>query len=167
MEAVTEIEPDLRFEAFFSGAYPRLVRAAYLLTGSISEAEDLAQEAMARVYERWERVGRMRSPEGYAFRTAFNLNRRRVRRLMMFARRSPSLAAAPPDPAAVAEASSDVLRALLALPAGQRDALVLAEFLGMTPDEVAGLLGIRTGSVRVRLHRARAGFRKQLGEGYE
>jgi len=36
-----------------------------LMTGDRSEAEDLAQEAMARVYERWRRVRGMGSAEGY------------------------------------------------------------------------------------------------------
>jgi hypothetical protein len=55
MEATTEVAQESSFERFFTDGYVRLVRAMYLLTGSMAEAEDLAQEAMARVYERWER----------------------------------------------------------------------------------------------------------------
>ncbi|HEV8420016.1 MAG TPA: sigma factor, partial [Actinomycetota bacterium] len=76
-EAATEVAPGLSFEQFFASGYARLLRAMYLLTGSIAEADDIAQESMARVYERWERVRRMQSPQGYVFRTALNLNRRR------------------------------------------------------------------------------------------
>lgn len=166
VEATTEVTRDSSFEQFFSSTYVRLVRALYLLTGTIAEAEDLAQEAMARVYERWERVRRMESPEGYAFRTAFNLNRRRALR-QAFARRFAVHPEASDDPAALAEVRTDVMRALLALPTGQRQALVLAELLGMAPVEVARVLRIPPGSARMRLHRARASFRKQLGEGYE
>jgi len=32
--------------------------AIYLMTGDRVEAEDIAQEAMVRVYERWDRVSR-------------------------------------------------------------------------------------------------------------
>lgn len=49
----------------------------FLLTGSSSEAEDLAQEAMIPVYERWEHVSMMDAPTGYLFRTALNLERER------------------------------------------------------------------------------------------
>jgi hypothetical protein len=43
----------LTFEAFFEREYAPLVRLAYLLSGDRAEAEEIAQEAMARVYERW------------------------------------------------------------------------------------------------------------------
>jgi RNA polymerase sigma-70 factor, ECF subfamily len=165
-ETAIEIEPERNFEEFFSASFTRLVRAMYLLTGSVTEAEELAQEAMARVYERWGQVRRMKSPEGYAFRIAFNVNRRRARRLGLAQRHSVREAASP-DPAALAEASSDVLRALSALPARQREVLVLAELLDMTAEEIGRLLRIRSGAVRVRLHRARESFRKHMGEGYE
>src|SRR5512141_1488601 len=49
------------FDAFFEAHYVRLARALYLLTGNAAEAEDLAQDAMLRVYERWERVSTMGS----------------------------------------------------------------------------------------------------------
>ena len=45
------------FERFFEVEYPRLARALLLLTGDPREAEDLAQEALARAFERWARVG--------------------------------------------------------------------------------------------------------------
>jgi len=63
------------FAEFFSREYARLARACLLLTGNTAEAEDLTQDALARVYARWHEVGSMDSPEGYLFRTALNLNR--------------------------------------------------------------------------------------------
>ena len=53
---------ELDFEGFFRAEYPRLARACYLLTGEAAEAEDLAQEAMARTFERWNRIRAMDSP---------------------------------------------------------------------------------------------------------
>ncbi|MGH2764295.1 MAG: sigma factor, partial [Actinomycetota bacterium] len=52
------------FEEFFRSTYGRLMGALLLLTGDAAEAEDLAQEALVRVFERWERVQMMDSPEG-------------------------------------------------------------------------------------------------------
>jgi DNA-directed RNA polymerase specialized sigma24 family protein len=43
-----------------------------------AEAEDVAQEAMVRGYERWDRVQRADSPAAYVFRTTLNLNRKRI-----------------------------------------------------------------------------------------
>src|SRR2546428_3542908 len=91
--AVREVSVDageaavLDFRAFFEAEYRRLARAVYLLTDDIAEAEDVAQEAMVRVYERWERVRAMDSPTGYLYRTAMNLNRSRLRKLMTNAKR--------------------------------------------------------------------------------
>lgn len=154
----------LAFEAFFRDEYPRLARACYLLTGEAAEAEDLAQEAMARAYERWDRVGAMDSPAGYLYQTAFNLNRKRVRHLAMAARRR--IAALPPrDPAELAEAASDVLRALSAVPPDQREALILVGWMEMSAVEAAAVLRIAPTSVRGRVHRARITLRELFDEG--
>jgi hypothetical protein len=80
------------FSVFFAERYQRLVRACLLLTGNAAEGEDLAQEAMARVLERWDRVSTMDDPEGYLYRTALNLHRNALKRLMMRKEGVPRLA---------------------------------------------------------------------------
>jgi RNA polymerase sigma factor (sigma-70 family) len=147
------------FERFFEAEYARLARALFLLTSDASEAEDLAQEAMVRVYERWEHVRTMRDPVGYLFRTAMNLSRSRRRRLLVAARRALGPRATP-TPADAAETRDELDRALAALPVGQRQALVLVEWLGLSHDEAGSILGIRPVSVRVRVSRARASMRQ-------
>jgi RNA polymerase sigma factor (sigma-70 family) len=154
------------FSDFFAERYGRLARACLLLTGNEAEAEDLAQEAMARVLERWDRVSAMDDPVGYLYRTALNLHRNAVRRLAMAARRqllrefSHPLAADDPD---AAERRLDLLRAIHSLPRTQREALVLVEWLGLTTEEAGSLLGIEAASVRGRLHRARQSLRALYG----
>jgi RNA polymerase sigma-70 factor (ECF subfamily) len=59
------------------------------------------------------------------------------------------------------------MRALMSLPPGQRQALVLTEWLGLDSAEAGRVLGIRPSSVRARIHRARVAFKEALGEGYE
>ena len=150
------------FEDFFRAEYPRTVKALYLLTGSLAEAEDLAQEALARAYERWDRVRAMESPGGYVYRTAVNLNRKRLRRLAGAARRifdRPSEA----DAMAAVDARSETIQLLMTLPRGQREALVLVEWLGVNSEEAGRLLGIRPASVRSRIHRARILLRERFG----
>jgi RNA polymerase sigma-70 factor (ECF subfamily) len=151
----------LRFEEFFRAEHVRLARALYLLTGNAAEADELTQEAMVRVYERWDRVRQMGSPQGYLFRTALNLHRSRVRSLASRARQI--LQATPsPDPAEVVQGRDSLARALASLPTGQRGAVVLIEWLGMDPQEAATAMGIKPGSVRARLSRARAALRRML-----
>ena len=151
------------FEMFFEDEYTRLARAVYLMTGDGAESEDIAQDAMARLYERWERVSQMESPVGYLYRTSLNLVRKRSRRLRVRLRKPISQPAAPSDPALVVEARSEIRRALSSLPANQREALILVEWLGMGADEAGALMGARPSTVRVWVSRAKAGVRHQQG----
>jgi DNA-directed RNA polymerase specialized sigma24 family protein len=83
-----EAQPEARdFESFFRAEYRSLCQALVLLVGDALEAEEIAQETMTRVLERWDRVGAMDSPVGYAYRTALNLQRKRIRRLAVRAKR--------------------------------------------------------------------------------
>jgi hypothetical protein len=49
-----------------------------VITGSRGEAEDLAQEAFTRLFERWDRVAALDDPTGYLHRTATNLFRNQI-----------------------------------------------------------------------------------------
>jgi RNA polymerase sigma factor (sigma-70 family) len=156
------IPEPLDFEGFFQSEYPRLVKSLYLTTLDLLEAEELAQEAMARMFERWDRVKAMDAPGGYLYHTALNLNRKRLRRLAVRARKI----IWPPEPAdaiAASDAKSDLLRALSGLPAGQREALVLLDWLELTSEQAGRILGIRPASVRSRAHRAREKLQEELG----
>jgi RNA polymerase sigma factor (sigma-70 family) len=150
------------FESFFRAEYRTLCQALLLLVGDAFEAEEIAQETMTRVLERWDRVGSMTSPAGYAYRTALNLQRKRIRRLAVRARRR-FASTRVEDIGPEADDRHDVRRALAALPDGQRAALILVDWLDLDTDEAARALGIKPASVRVRLHRARAALREALG----
>jgi RNA polymerase sigma-70 factor (ECF subfamily) len=163
-EAATQVGPD--FEAFFRDEHDRLYQSLFLVTCDRGEAEDLAQESLARAYERWDRIRSMESPAGYVYRMAFNLYRNRLRWRRVRSRR-PVVAEPPVDPAAVAEARDEVRRALGSLPNTQRVALVLVEWLEMTADEAGAVLGIEGASVRGRVHRARATLRERFGRNDE
>jgi RNA polymerase sigma-70 factor, ECF subfamily len=151
-----ESGPD--FREFFEAEYRRLAKAMFLVTGDRSEADELAQEALVRVFERWEKVRGMDSPAGYLYRTALNLNRSRLRRLTSHARHA--LSASPePDPLAEVEARDEARRHLATLPRGQREAVVLVEWLGMGAEQAGETLGIDASTVRVQLSRARRALR--------
>jgi RNA polymerase sigma-70 factor (ECF subfamily) len=148
------------FDTFFAIEYRRLFEVLYLLTRDRAEAEDLAQEAMARAYERWSGI---RDPTRYVYRTAFNLRRTLRRRLAVAVRKRAELLPAVGDADAV-ERRLDVLAALALLPATQRAAVVLVDWAGMTAEEAAPVLGIQPVSVRGRLHRARGALRQRIGD---
>jgi RNA polymerase sigma factor (sigma-70 family) len=154
----SDLGTDPSFAAFFADEFTRLSRAMFLLTSSASEAEDLAQEAMVRVFERWDAVSNMAAPTGYLYRTAMNLHRSRLRRLARGARRlvSPQIT----DVIRAADDRDELRRSLASLPVGQRQALVLVEWLGFDAEEAGRLLGVATVSVRVRVFRAKAALRQ-------
>jgi RNA polymerase sigma factor (sigma-70 family) len=154
-----ETEIDRTFERFFAEEYERLGRALFLLTGEAAEAEELAQEAMVRVLERWDRVAGMASPTGYLYRTALNLHRSAMRGLR---RSRVSREARRPDPIGVVDDRDELGRALAALPTEQRAALILVEWLGLSATEAAPILGIEPVSVRVRITRAKRALRDRV-----
>ncbi len=161
--AVPAIEDELDFEEFFRAEYTRLFQALLLLTRDASEADDVAQEALMRAYERWDRVRRMDSPTGYVYRIALNLNRSRLRKLAVRARRA--FDASPLEDVSDSVATRHAVRSALdALPIAQREALILVDWLGLGSDEAGRVLGIEASSVRGRLHRGRASLRERLGD---
>jgi hypothetical protein len=87
------VDPPLSFEEFFHLERDRLFRLMFVITKNRQEAEDLSQDAFARVWERWDHVGAMENPTGYLHRTAMNLFRSRYRRALMAARRGIGIAA--------------------------------------------------------------------------
>jgi RNA polymerase sigma-70 factor (ECF subfamily) len=151
------------FDAFFRNEYERLARALLILTGSKAQAEDLAQDAFLRVFERWDRVGTMDSPVGYLYRTALNLNRKRLRRSALLARRSSEPQPAS-DPLGQSDTKLDMLRALQMLPRPLREAVVLVKWYGMTSEQAAAVLGVQAVSVRGRVHRAMTMLHERFGE---
>jgi RNA polymerase sigma factor (sigma-70 family) len=152
------------FDEFFEAEYGRLCAALVLLTGDPFEAEEVAQEAMTRVLERWERVSAMESPAGYLFRTAMNVERNRVRKILVRVRGRINEEQTAPDHSSTVGDQQDVRRALSKLSRAEREALVLVDWERMNAAEAGGLLGISASAVRVRLHRARAALRQHLGD---
>jgi len=145
--------PGVAFADFFAEGYPRLVRALLPATRDLASAEEAAQEAMTRVFARWGRIGRLGSPIGYAYVVAINLLRRRSRRRWMPLGQE----ALDPRPGPGREVADrdQIARALAALPEGERDAVLLVSYLGLSSEEAGEALGIKAASVRSRVHRAR------------
>jgi RNA polymerase sigma factor (sigma-70 family) len=166
IEILAEAEPmdePKSFEEFFADCYEPLLRALYLVTGVRHEAEELAQEACLRVYERWDTLQTTANPAGYAYRAALNIRRSKLRRLATAARTT--FKRDEPDALVSIDQRDAIRRALLGIPVGQREALVLMDWAGFTDQETAEVLGITAEAVRMRLSRARRTLRELLGQG--
>jgi RNA polymerase sigma factor (sigma-70 family) len=151
------------FESFYLAHRLRLFQAMAMLTRDVHMAEELTQDAFARVWERWERVQRMDDPTGYLFRTALNGWFQIHRRAARAARRvvTPRQGA---DPLEAVDDRDMLARRLLELPARQRAALVLTEYLGHDSTSAGRVLGIRPGTVRRLASKGRAALRRGLEE---
>ena len=73
---------DRQFPEFFVSEYGRLRRLGFLLTGSWTDGEELAQETLVRIYWRWSLVRRQEHPEAYARKVLVNRHRSLLRRLL-------------------------------------------------------------------------------------
>ena len=135
------------FEEFFEGEQERLLRILWMVTGSLHEAEDIAQEAFLKVWERWSDVSAMESPVGYLHRAAMNIFRNRYRRAALAVRKA--VGAGPPiDAFGAVEDRFSITRALGSLTPRQRAALVLTELLDYSAEEAGQMLGVRASTVR-------------------
>ena len=161
IDAARRIDEARDFDAFFNQEYTPLLRLLFAMTRNLAEAEELAQEAMTRTFERWDRVSGMASPAGYVYRIAVNLNRSRLRLLRLRLRKQREirhpLQAGP-------EVAGSVIEALAGLPRGQREALLLVEWLGLDAPDAGRILGISASSVRSRVHRAKATLQSEEGD---
>src|SRR5262245_59781662 len=151
------------FEAFVVENQSRLFGSLCLMTGSRHEAEEITQEALVRVLERWDRVRRLDDPTGYLFVTAMNVFRRRMRRASIALRRSMGVAPSE-DAFGSVEDREMVLGALAQLPQDQRAALVVTALLGYSSQEAGTMLGARPSTVRARATRARTALRDLIGD---
>jgi RNA polymerase sigma factor (sigma-70 family) len=156
------IEHGARFDTFVEERHVRLFKALYFVTGSREEAEDLAQEAFLKLWERWDRIETIDDPTAYLFRVALNGFRMRRRRAAVAIRRQP----APPeerDGYVEAEMREDVRRLLLEVTPRQRAALLLVDLLGYPAEQAASILRIRPSTVRTLVSQGRKTLRATEG----
>lgn len=147
--------------------------------GLAARAEDLTQDAFLRVFRglhAFDPAGPARlSSWIFTIATRVALNELRAGRAGRAAdvdvdAALEALAAAPPTPApaqsvARRELGERLARAVGTLPAPARAVLVLSDVFELSHDEIARALEIEVGTVKSRLHRARAAVRAQLGRG--
>ena len=152
------------FEAWAHARGASLARSALLLTGDVQLAEDLVQEVLTRVAQRWTRLVRRGSPDGYAHRVLHNHAiddwRRRQRRPheidgALLPDRSNSV-----EPhEATADRRLLMRQALARLTPKQRAVLVLRFYEDLTEVETAAALGCSQSTVKTQarqaLHRLR------------
>ncbi|MFJ9692502.1 SigE family RNA polymerase sigma factor [Kitasatospora sp. NPDC101183] len=151
------------FQEFAAVRGRHLVRTAFLLTGGDAHlAEDLAQEALGKLYGKWRKVSRMDNQAGYAQTVLVNTFLSYRRRRSAGEHVTDTFAEQPvadPDPSL----RVTLLRALAELPAHDRAVLVLRFWEDRSVEETAHVMRLGAGAVRSRSSRALVRLRAVLG----
>lgn len=143
-----------KFEDLYRTEYGSMVKLARGLVDSSEQAEEIVQDAFAKVFERW---SRLKEPGGYLRVSVINgarseLRKREVVRRFGLTRR--------------AEATTGerdyLIDALDQLSANQRTVLVLRYYADMSEKEIADALNVRPGTVKSTTSRGLANLRKAL-----
>ena len=154
------------FERLYHLHAGRVYALCLRLAGEPVEARELVQDTFVHAWEALPRFRGESSLTTWLHRIAVNAmlerrrrDRRRTARVALVeddqnAEANETLGAGFVAPADVATAI-DLERAIAALPPGVRRAFVLHEVEGYTHEEVAGMTGLATGTLRAQLHRAR------------
>jgi RNA polymerase sigma factor (sigma-70 family) len=157
--------PDLDpgFDAAFDDLFPRAYRLAYRILGQADVAEDVAAEALARACARWSRVSRLEHRDAWVLRVTTNVALDVLRRRPPRPDRLAATVGAGRDAVQDVDLRLALAPALRSLPRRQRQAIVLRYLADLPADEVARVLRISPGSVKVHVHRGLCALRAMLG----
>ncbi len=147
------------FGDFYGKQHPRMVRVAFLLTGSSETAQDVVQDSFVRVYGQWAKV---RDPAGYLYRTVVNGCRTQHRRNSREQRTRDRVARESTVMTTPLLGADEMRDALASLPYRQRAALVLRFYDDLSEAEAAAALGCRPGTVGSLVHRGLAQLKKVI-----
>jgi len=155
-----------RFKKLIEPQAEKLYLAAYRLTGSRADAEDLAQESLLKAYRNLDHLTDETNPGGWVYTILKNsfLNALKKRKRTPQALHDPAQIDQLPANDRTDEDDSaldDRLQgALMALPEEMRLMLVAREIEGFSYEEIAALHALPPGTVKSRINRARQQLRR-------
>jgi RNA polymerase sigma-70 factor (ECF subfamily) len=167
------------FDAIVTLHSQRVIQLAWRLVGSREDAEDLAQEAFIRLHRSLADFRGDAALATWFYRTVSRLaidflRREHLRRRLFWFRQSEEEAdpreqaaapgASPAQELLAAEQRQRLRNALRLLSPRQRTIFVLRNDEGLALKEIAGLLGLEEGTVKIHLHRAVAKLTAELAD---
>ena len=171
----TDQNRNATFERLLRPHLDRLYRFAYRLTGSKPEAEDLFQDVLVKLFGKLDDFVEIDEPGSWASRLMYNHfidNRRRFSRQRLVSVDEGQLPPGgidalpgPDNPEHDAERRDDIIRldeALKALSDDHRLVVLLHDTEGYKLHEIQEITGDPVGTLKSRLHRARARLRELL-----
>ena len=164
-----------RFEALIRPHFDALHRSAYRLTGNVHDAEDLVQEVCVRAYPKLSELEKLDRPRSWLLRVLYrrfvdvtrSWEHSRVRPLSTMEEGDwgMALASSDPGPEDLADGSQveeRLERAWQHLTREQRALLSLHDVEGYSLAELRDITGLRLGTLKSQLHRARVRLGKLL-----
>ena len=167
--------PRATFDALLRPHLDRLYRLSFRLAGTRAEAEDLFQDVLVKAFTRLDELGVIREPAPWLCRVMYNHfidNQRRFARMRLHkvdadAQSGAGVDAYPGDldPVRDAERLDNIKRmdeALATLSDDHRLVVLLHDVEGYKLEEIHKMTGDPVGTLKSRLHRARARLRENL-----
>ena len=139
---------EAEFVAFVEARQRHFRRIAYAICGDWTQAEDLLQVALMKLYVAWPRVRRDGREDAYVRQILVRANIDEHRRPW---RREQPVAELPDQPLTGEPGHAEqavLIQALQDLPLMQRKTVILRHWLGMSVEETASELGISAGTVK-------------------
>lgn len=149
----------------YGANYQSLVRLAAILLRDAAMAEEVVQDAFVAMHGAWRRLRDPDKALSYLRQSVINRSRSVLRHRAVVDKYPPKPAADAPsaEEAAIALLErSAVIAALRALPARQREALVLRYYADMSEAQIASAMGISRGAVKSHTARGMSALRSVL-----
>jgi RNA polymerase sigma-70 factor (ECF subfamily) len=160
------------FKSVYETVFPIIIRIVYRITNDMDIAEEVCQEAFIRYYERQDTIPNAEQAKYWLIRVSKNLalnhEKRKGRERKAYERvfREPKPNQDTGETLVLKqEASETVQQALTALPENLRMVLILKEYSNLNYKEIATILGISEGNVKVRVFRARERLSEIMEQG--
>jgi RNA polymerase sigma-70 factor (sigma-E family) len=161
-------EADEAIGHLFTAHYRPLVRLATLLLHDAGAAEEIVQDAYVALHGHWRRLRDADRALAYLRMTVVNRSRSALRHRRVV--QAYAAVARPVHNAPSAEAGAldllvhdAVVAALRALPARQREALVLRYYADLSEADIAEAMGVSRGAVKSHTSRGIAALKQTLG----
>jgi RNA polymerase sigma-70 factor (ECF subfamily) len=160
-------DEERRFRALFESEARGVLGYALRRVASAEDAADIVAETFSVAWRRIEDVPADSEAQlwlyGVARRVLANQRRGALRRQRLGDRLREELRLTTDVIARAEDDRADaVVQAIAQLPEQDREVLMLANWEGLTPTEIGGVIGAPAATVRTRLHRARSRLRAEL-----
>ena len=150
-------------EALYVVEHRRLLRVAFVMTGSMAVAEDLVQDVFVQAHRHRDHVLGLERPDAWLRRVLVNRARSRWRRLVVEAR--PVSGRRDTEVLAMSESAHELWDAVRSLPPRQRAVVALVFLEDRTVTDAARVLGCAEETARTHLRRALDRLAKTLKAG--